>query len=693
MKDSYSELQKRFAGLEKENERLRQRLKDLEYNPHVSSHPHRSSVEEVMRETEHNYETLFMSMNQGVLYQNASGEITLANPAAQEILGLTLDQLQGRTSMDPRWRSIHEDGSDFPGETHPIVEARRTGKPVRNVIMGVYHPIEDSYRWVEIDAVPEFHPGELTPYQVFVTFTDITTLKEEADTLKANERKFRSYIESAPIGIFIVDEESHFLEINNTLCQMFGLERESLIGKKLFRFVEKDVYLPALQVVENVKKTGHHSGELHLRLKNGNTMHCLVNAVKLSQNQFLAFIQNIDEIKKVQFALTEAKEKAETAARVKTSILANMSHEVRTPMVSIMGYSELIYHENIDPNIKELVEKIIFGSRRLLSTMDLILDMSRLESGKVVAKSESFDLVELMKKTARFYTLIAHDKGLELDLQIPRERPVVIQDKNTLEQALHNILNNAIKFTEKGKIEIQIPKFPVSSGVVEILVKDTGIGIPDRLRDVIFENFRQASEGQGRMYEGTGLGLSVSKKLMEIAGGDLILLKSDSTGSTFRLSFPVQVERFLPQLPEEVDQGSNKVLSGIETDLARKFRVLIVEDEMLNSTIIREHLKTQYSVDIADTGEAALLMLEVGEYDLILADINLGGGMTGVELAAKVKADPKLSGISVIAMTAYALEGDMEEFLAAGCDDYISKPFFRQDILNLLKKHLPGRKK
>lgn len=474
---------------------------------------------------------------------------------------------------------------------------------------------------------------------------------------------------------------------------MFGVERESLINNKLFQFLEKDVYLPALQMVENVKKSGHHSGELNLRLKNGKEMYCLVSAVKLTDNQFLAFIQNIDEIKKVQFALTQAKEKAETAARVKTSILANMSHEVRTPMVSIMGYSELIYHENIDQNIRELVEKIIFGSRRLLSTMDLILDMSRLESGKVIAKSESFDLVELMKKTARFYTLIARDKGLELELQTPRDRPVVIQDKNTLEQALHNILNNAIKFTEKGKIEIHIPKFPVSSGTVEILVKDTGIGIPDKLKDVIFENFRQASEGQGRMYEGTGLGLSVSKKLMEITGGDLILLKSDSTGSIFRLSFPVQVERFLPQLPEDFNQGSDKVISGVEADPAKKYRILIVEDEVLNSTIIREHLKVQYFVDVADSGEAALGMLEIGQYDLILADINLGGGMTGVELATIVKADPRVSGIPVIAMTAYALEGDMEEFLAAGCDDYISKPFFRQDILNLLKKHLPLEKK
>ncbi len=188
----------------------------------------RKQAEESLRESEKKYHTLFETMAQGAVYQAADGRIISANPAAERILGLSLDQMQGRTSLDPRWRAIHEDGSDFPGDTHPAMAALKTGKSVQNVIMGVFNPEEEAYTWININAVPQFRPGEDKPYQVYTTFDDITDRKQAEKELRESEEKYRVLTDNSPNGIFISDAE-RFIYVNQRLGEITGFSREELL--------------------------------------------------------------------------------------------------------------------------------------------------------------------------------------------------------------------------------------------------------------------------------------------------------------------------------------------------------------------------------------------------------------------------------------------------------------------------------
>jgi PAS domain S-box-containing protein len=180
-------------------------------------------------EKESCFQSLFETMAQGVVYQTASGEIALANPAAERILGLSLDEMQGQKSVDRCWRAIHEDGSNFPGKEHPPMVALRTGSPVRDVVMGIFHPRTGEYRWIVVDAVPEFYAGETHPYQVYTTFTDITERKVAKETLLKSEARFRNYFELPLAGRAITAPDGSWLDVNTTLCNLLGYTREELM--------------------------------------------------------------------------------------------------------------------------------------------------------------------------------------------------------------------------------------------------------------------------------------------------------------------------------------------------------------------------------------------------------------------------------------------------------------------------------
>jgi PAS domain S-box-containing protein len=193
----------------------------------------RKLAEAALRDSEERHRALFETMAQGVVYQDADGRITSGNPAAQRILGMSLAQMQGRTSIDPRWRAIHEDGSDFPGDTHPAMVALRTGDTVRNVVMGVFHPEEEEYRWININAVPQFRSGEDRPYQVYTTFEDITSRRRVEEQLRISEQKYRSLFETAGDALFMLEctgDDARFTDCNAAACAMFGRERGDLIG-------------------------------------------------------------------------------------------------------------------------------------------------------------------------------------------------------------------------------------------------------------------------------------------------------------------------------------------------------------------------------------------------------------------------------------------------------------------------------
>ena len=289
--------------LEKENAKLRRRVAKLEKQLAQTT---------LTMEEQENFASLFQTMYQGVVYQNSAGEITLANPAAERILGLSLAQMQGRTSVDPRWRAIHPDGSDFPGNEHPAMVALQTGKPVRNVVMGVYHPIEDETRWILVDAEPEFRAGETQPHRVYTTFDDITERKHAEESIQQNAQKYAAIFQKSAVPMALTKmPEGVFADINEEFQKVYGYSRDDVIGKTS---VEIGIALSneRLRTFANFEQFGSVSdNEKHLRTKSGELRigSINVNRTTIEGQQFvITTIHDITERKRAEELLRESEQ-------------------------------------------------------------------------------------------------------------------------------------------------------------------------------------------------------------------------------------------------------------------------------------------------------------------------------------------------------------------------------------------------
>ncbi len=296
----------------------------------------RKRAEQRLQESEERYRTLFETMTQGVVYQDVQGKIISVNPAAERILGLTSDQMQGRTSMDPMWKTMHEDGSDFPGETHPIVVAAKTGTPVENVVMGVYHPRAGEYRWIKIDAVPQFRPGEEKPSKVYVTFDDITERKRVEERLKESETKYRELYEGSQDGFVMVDMEGNIKEFNQSYKEMLGYSEDELMRLTYIELTPKKWHsLEAKIIQEEVLIKGYSSVyEKEYIKKNGTIFPISLRTYLLKDangnpSGMWAFVRDITERKKIEGELRRSRDELEVRVQERTAELAKANEELQ----------------------------------------------------------------------------------------------------------------------------------------------------------------------------------------------------------------------------------------------------------------------------------------------------------------------------------------------------------------------------
>jgi PAS domain S-box-containing protein len=396
---------------------------------------YKHQAEEALRKSEETYRTLFETVPQGVIYQNPDGYITIANPAAERILGLTVEQMRNRTWLDRRWQWIHEDGFPFAGDEHPSVVALRTGQPVHNVVMGVFNPVREQNVWINMSAVPLFKDGK--PTEVYSCFEDITERKR--------------------------------------------------IESELRRY------------------------QLHLE----------------------------DRVAARTLELAAARDVAEAASRAKSTFLANMSHEIRTPMNAIIGLTHLAQRTTDDPRQQAQLSKISDAAYHLLSIINHILDLSKIEAGKLNLKRTRFELRDMLDKTCAPLLEKAVAKGLEMVFDIDPSLPAVLYgDSLQLSQILLNLVSNAVKFTEHGSISLCARKIE-ETGIdvlIRFEVRDTGIGIIAEAQNRLFEAFEQADGSTTRKYGGTGLGLTISQRLAEMMGGAVGVESEPGIGSTFWLT-------------------------------------------------------------------------------------------------------------------------------------------------------------
>jgi PAS domain S-box-containing protein len=515
---------------------------------------------------------------------------------------------------------------------------------------------------------------------------DITERKFAEDALKQSEEKYRSLVENLSVGVFQNSLDGSILQANPAFVKIFEFNSIDEILKTnvsdLYQNKEdRRIFLDELNKYGFV-----HNKELKLKKKDGSLIWASVSARAFLNDKkeiiwYNGVIDDITSIKKANQALIEAKDKAEESERIKSNFLANMSHELRTPMVGILGYSEFLRENSKDQEIKLMADTINKSGTRLLETLNLILDLSRLEQDKVDLNFEKTNIVNIARDVLNLFQVSAKSKNIKLELECSLENIFAYIDQRILHQILNNLINNAIKFTDSGSVTVMISE-EIKSGKdwSVIKVKDTGIGIPKDKQNIIFEEFRQVSEGFNRSFEGTGLGLTITKNFVEAMKGEIKVESKIGEGSTFTVSFPSGKTSLAKSDDKEISSGKsgNKIMSR------ENYNVLCVDDEVTSNKLVKAILNKICNVDFAFEGKSALELLGLKKYDTILMDINLGTGMSGIEVIKKIKKIPAYIKTPIIALTAFAMRGDKEEFLSMGCDYYLSKPYTQNELREIV---------
>ena len=500
----------------------------------------------------------------------------------------------------------------------------------------------------------------------------------------------RSLIESNIDALMTTDPHGIITDVNKQMEALTGCTRDELIGAPF-----KDCFTDPGRAEAGIKRvlteTSVTDYELTARARDGKQTVVSYNATTFyDRNRKLqgvfAAARDVTERKRVEVELQLAKAAAESASRTKSDFLASMSHEIRTPMNAIMGIADLLAKTELTPEQDRFVQIFRRSGDNLLNLINDILDLSKVEASQLDLERTGFSLSDHLEKVFEMVEPRAREKGLSLACEIaPNVSNELVGDPTRLRQVLMNLLGNAIKFTETGSVTLKVERQEDHSvpTALRFTVTDTGIGIPAQKLPMIFERFTQADSSTTRRFGGSGLGLTISKRLVELMGGRIWVTSEVDAGSTFAFSAPFEVWSAADRL-EAVPIGAHP------TAPLPPLRILMAEDSPDNCAIAMAYLQdTPYRIDVAVNGAIACQMFMAGHYDLVLMDRQMPV-MDGLTATRAIRAWEKTDGRAptpIIALTASALKGDRETCLAAGCTAYLSKPIKQDVLLQAIRDH------
>ncbi len=498
--------------------------------------------------------------------------------------------------------------------------------------------------------------------------------------------------EGSPEAIVSIDKEGIVRLINSEFTRMFGFTREEILSKNIDDFITDDEsYFEAKKVTSKIGQGEISEMETHRKHKDGHLIDVslLVMPVRIEEKIVGAYgiYRDITNRKRIEKSLIRAKEKAEESDRLKSAFLSNMSHEIRTPMNAILGFSTLLSDTSLTEIEKtEYLQIIKERGNDLLHIIDDIIDVAKIESGHIRVDIRKCYVNELLNNILLSLTEVKnkHSKHKITLNCIPGNKSQgfsIMTDSNRLKQILTNLIDNSLKFTEEGTVNFgYVIKYEGTASMIEFFVHDTGIGIPPEMHEVIFERFRQVDDTNTRRYGGTGLGLTITRNLVKLLGGRIRVGSEKGKGTSFYITFPLE------KPPAEKEVLAPKPINvPEETDWSGKV-LLIVEDEESNYFLLFRLLKRSGILTIwAKNGKEAVEICKTKKVDVVLMDIRMPV-MDGYEATRLIKMEKK--DLPVIAQTAYALTGEREKSIAAGCDAYLSKPIDSRELRTILSRYL-----
>lgn len=521
-------------------------------------------------------------------------------------------------------------------------------------------------------------------------------LRKAAEESLLQERAYLDQLfEGSPEAIAQLDPDGKVHSINSEFTRLFGYTPQEITGKHIDNFITTDaVFEEAARITEMVLHGDTTEVETRRKHKNGHMIDVslLVTPIRINNNIVGGYgiYRDITDRKKIEKNLIAAKERAEESDKLKSAFLSNMSHEIRTPMNAILGFSTLLSDPGISDNERtEFLRIIKERGSDLMRIIDDIIDVAKIESGQIKVEIKEckvnvlmnnlhVTLSELKRKNAKTNLILNCLPGN------PDKDFSIMTDGNRLRQVMTNLIENAMKFTDEGFVEFGYQmKAWNDDAYIEFFVRDTGIGIPKESQDLIFERFRQVDDTNTRKYGGTGLGLTISKNLIKLMGGDIRLESEPGKGATFYVLIPLQAATH-----DIAEMKEQKTMAANQLDWSSKV-ILVAEDEDSNYFLLDRILKrTKAKLLWAHNGVEAVNLCKEHHVDLIMMDIRMPL-MDGYEASQLIKMDnPSLP---IIAQTAYALKGEREKSLAAGCDGYISKPIDSRELLSVVGKFFESK--